>query len=59
MASAYDECALYHYTNIPNSFWYRQRLYPRSFIQLSEILLLEPTSMVTLNRKGLVCNLGS
>ena len=43
MASASDECALYHHRNIPNSFWCRQRLYLRSLIQLSKILLIELT----------------
>ena len=38
MASAFDDCALYHQTKIPIGFWYKRGLNPKSLIQPSETL---------------------
>ena len=43
MASAFDDCVLYHQIKIPIGFWYRRELNPRSLIQLSETFLVELT----------------
>ena len=43
MASAFDDCDLYHQTKIPIGFWYRRGLNPKSLIQPSETLLVELT----------------
>ena len=41
MESASNNCALYHQTKTPISFWSRQELNPRSFIQPSTTLPVE------------------
>ena len=40
--------AFYHQTKISISFWYKQRLNPKSLIQLSETLQVELTETHTL-----------